>query len=171
MGKHETLGEIKCRPTIDPKTGLVWFGSYDHHIYCVDASQTPPVQVFKEHLGASVFAACVIDADRRRLFVCITNGLVKALGIESMVPECKWSINMKKPVFSTPYLDPASGDIIFGCLDACLHRISGNDGTRLWSTHSGPMFSSPRLWNKSFLIVGTHAKKLMIVDQCTGEIV
>ena len=172
VAKYQTQGEIKSKPTIDPKTGCIWFGSYDHHLYCVNVEQLPPVQVFKDHLGASIFASCIIDADRRRLVVCTTQGLIKALDICATTPCPAWNITMGKPVFSTPCLDSNSGDIFVGCMDANLYRISGIDGKRLWSTNlGGPIFSSPRVWNDSFLIVGSHANRLIVVEKCTGEIV
>lgn len=36
FSRESTSDPVKSSPCVDPASGLIWFGSHDHHIYAVD---------------------------------------------------------------------------------------------------------------------------------------
>lgn len=169
----QTGGEIKCRPAIDSTTGAIWVGSYDHFLYGVSIAEdgvTISLVSDKIDLRAPLFSSPLIDSVRRRMFACSTAGVIHHMDLSDNNPCIICSKTMPKPIFSSPCLEPKSGDIIVGCTDGKIYRLTGSLATVWAFDTNGPVFSSPVLWKEKFVVCGSHSKSLVGLDLTSGNL-
>lgn len=176
--KYQTGGEVRSTPCVDPETGYFWVGSYDGYLYCLDLQRETCVRKFE--VGSFILSSPVIDSQRKRVYVgshsnaffAFSTSPSHALELEA---EALWKFNTGAPIFSTPAVDPTSGNVLFGCCDKKLYCLSP-EGKLVWCSEAlgGPIFSSPLVANYAHpapaAVVGCHDGHVYFLSLKDGQI-
>lgn len=193
----ETGGEIKCAPLV--LGNIVYFGSYDHHLYAVDAKTGEVLGV--HDCGGNIYASPVFLPSTQRLCVCTTQGRVIFLRSASLIPKAKAGESYFRecpkdglsglgfPIFSTPLVCEKTSKssngtnipdehrvsfLVVGFADGTLQAIAEVGGEVIWKiTTNAPIFSSPRLVTAAdeWVAFGSHDRLLRLVDKRDGALV
>ncbi|KNC99536.1 uncharacterized protein SPPG_04926 [Spizellomyces punctatus DAOM BR117] len=174
IGTYATDGEVKSSPVTD-KWNHIWVGSHDGNVYCLQVSPESDglVCLWKYSMDAGVFASCVADDARSRIFACALGGkLVCITTSYSSEPTVSWISNSptNKPFFSSPSIDPKSGNVIVGCVDGSIYCFEEDGGNLVWShSTAGPVFSSPCVSSLlDVLFIGSHGCTVTCLNLTTG---
>jgi acyl-CoA synthetase len=168
MWRFVTGGVIKSA-AIESEKGMLWFGSYDHHLYglwtrqpvdrrsckCDSTDGSGLESVWKYDCGGNIFGTPAVDGEK--VFVASTSGVLKCLALsdpleeptsgQSVLDEC-WSFEAPAPFFSSPSLaekDTASAlsRLLIGCANGSIYCLDASSGALLWMhMTAGPVFSS-----------------------------
>lgn len=141
--RYATGGEVKSSPAVDPRTGLLYFGSHDRHLYCVDIERRELVwRSDTPAFGGIVFASpCVVQRPAHLVLAASLSGTLAAF--EPTTGRVRWSLQIGKPLFSTPVACETLERVLVGCVDARVYCASLADGAMLWTLLTGgPIYSS-----------------------------
>ena len=129
---------MKSSPCVDPKTGVAWVGSHDHHLYALDVTNKQCVCAI--HCGGgSCFSSPCISKEPHLVFIATLTG--RLLAIDPAEHTILWSHQCPKPVFASPSLTPIG--IVCACVDGSVYLFDFQ-GLLLWQFQTrGSVFSSP----------------------------
>ena len=146
--------EIRGSATCDK--GLVFFGSYDHHLYALSIASGKLIWRYQTDGGIVSRPAtygdtvCFGSEDRRLHVIYIRSGSVN------------WTYYTQGPVRSSPQI--AHGHIFVGSDDGYLHAVNLANGRNAWQIDTGaPVRSSPCLSNEA-IFFGNEAGDFICVD-------
>ena len=74
----QTGAAVKSSPCVDPKTGVVWVGSHDHHLYGLDVKHKQCICVI-DCGGGSCFSSPCISSKPQLVFIATLDGHVLAV--------------------------------------------------------------------------------------------
>lgn len=150
--RFKTGGEINSSPVIDG--GKVFIGSYDGHLYALDASSGDELWRFKT--GGGILSTPAIS-DGTAYFGS-KDGNVYAVNASD--GSLKWKLETGREVLTSPVV--ADGSVFIGSSDSFLYSINASDGKRNWrrkladtEKYSG-IYSSPAYKNGSVYISGKN---------------
>lgn len=119
--KLQTGGPVKASFAHDPKRGLILFGSFDEHLYAVNAWSGHIVSSFKT--AEPIFSTPLVQ--NGTAFVASLDKRIYAVETESGTE--KWHFDTGGRIFASPLL--ALGSLWIGSNDSCLYEIDPNTGT------------------------------------------
>ena len=164
--KYATGESIKSSPLLDPETGIIYFGSHDHHLYAVDIEKKCLHWKYDAD-GSSCFSSPAMSARTKTLFIGTLGGKLIQLDPDTGLE--RWKFNCGKPIFSSP----ATRDEIVatGCVDGCLYCLE-LEGTLKWRFQTnGPIFSTPVFVDdfagsaeNSAILIGSHDCTVYLLD-------
>ena len=150
----ESEDEIRGSPVV--QDGVVYFGSYDHNLYALNASDGSFIWKYAAD-GGVVTRPLVNDgniyfgSEDKRLHV-----------ISARSGKIVWSYYADGPVRSSPAI--GVGHVFFGADDGFLHAVSSLTGRKAWKFEAGsPIRSSPLVLNEN-IYFGTENGDFICLD-------
>ena len=156
----QTGAAVKSSPCVDPKTGVVWVGSHDHHLYGLDVKHKQCICVI-DCGGGSCFSSPCISSKPQLDFIATLAGHV--LAVDPAEHLILWSQQCPKPVFASLLLIPTG--IVCACVDGFLYCFNFQ-GKELWRFETqAAVFCSPsfisteyELYVSGYVLFGCHDK-------------
>lgn len=159
LWQFETEDEIRGSPTI--KGDIVYFGSYDNHLYAL-ATEDGSL-LWKYEADGGIVSKPAMHADM--IFFGSEDNRVHA--IMERTGRVNWTYYTKGPVRSSPMI--AEGHIFVGSDDGFLHVINANTGRQVWLADGGSAIrSTPAIWNDR-VYFGTEVGEFFCVN-FSGEV-
>ncbi len=158
--QFECADEIRGNPTFN--NGLVYFGSYDQHLYALQADSG--ALFWKYQTDAGIVSKPAIYEEM--IFVGSEDSRVHA--VIERTGRVNWTYYTKGPIRSSPVV--AEGHIFIGSDDGFLHVINAITGRQAWRADGGsPVRSTPTIWNDR-IYFGTEAGEFFCMNY-SGEII
>lgn len=172
-----TGGEVKAAPCVVCAPGgsarcggpaeTVWVGSFDRHIYALDA--ITGACLLKHAAGAAVYAsatscaappscprgplasvlsgdgaACASSADGEDLLILCATLKGRVLAFDAATRGIVWAVELGHAVFASLRADCAAGLVLAGCVDGSLRALELRTGRVRWACETGgPVFATP----------------------------
>jgi len=155
-------GVIESSPLL--VRGRVYFGSWDHRIYAVDA-----------HTGRLDWSFATGDRvkggvalARRTIFVGSYDGSLYALDARS--GRLRWVAGdgALGGLYATPSV--ANGRVFVGSTDGRVYAFATSTGRLLWSSRTGSYVYSPAALAAGTAFVGSYDHRLYALSQATGRV-
>lgn len=158
--QFECADEIRGNPTFN--NGLVYFGSYDQHLYALQADRG--TLFWKYQADAGIVSKPAIYEEM--VFVGSEDSRVHA--VIERTGRVNWTYYTKGPIRSSPVV--SEGHIFIGSDDGFLHVINAITGRQAWRADGGaPIRSTPTIWNDR-IYFGTEAGEFFCMNY-SGEII
>ena len=143
----------EIRGTATYARDVIYFGSYDHHLYALNAASGKLLWKYATDGGIvskpAVFGDYVYSgSEDYRLHV-----------VSTRTGSVTWTYFTDGPVRSSPYI--AHGHVFIGSDDASLHAVNLANGRGIWKTDSGAMIRSTPLVNQDDIFFGNEAGELL----------
>lgn len=157
-------GLIESSPLL--VNGTVYFGSWDHRVYAVDAKTHVPRWTFATHGPVKAGAAYSNDT----VYIGSYDGKVYAL--DARTGNMEWSAaagtrNARRGNFyATPAV--ARGRVYVGATDGNVYAFSARTGRLLWSFGTGNYVYAPAAVSRGTVYVGSYDHHLYALDGATG---
>jgi outer membrane protein assembly factor BamB len=159
-------GAIESSPLL--VDGLLYFGSWDHNVYAVNAKTGRKRWSFEtgdEVKGAPAYSG-------GKIFVGSYDGKVYAL--DARTGDLRWETEAQARLggagnfYSSPAV--AYGRVFIGNTDGKVYAFGARSGRLLWSqTTGGYVYSSPGVWRRT-VYVGSGDGHLYALDAATGDV-
>jgi outer membrane protein assembly factor BamB/tRNA A-37 threonylcarbamoyl transferase component Bud32 len=150
----ECQDEIRGTPAYDK--GVVFVGSYDHHLYTIKADTGK--LLWKYGTDGGVVSRPAIVAEN----VCIGSEDYRLHVVSTRTGTIAWTYYTGAPVRSSPY--QAEGHVFIGSDDHRLHAVNLTSGRGIWQTDTGaPVRSTPLVDNDS-IYCGNEDGDLLSLD-------
>jgi outer membrane protein assembly factor BamB/tRNA A-37 threonylcarbamoyl transferase component Bud32 len=116
--------------------GIVYFGSYDHHLYAVDAESGQIAWKYQTD-GGIVSRPAIAE---KSVFIGSEDSRLHVLSTRS--GSLLWTYYTKGPIRSSPFV--AHGHVFIGSDDLALHAVNINGGRGIWQIETiGEIRSTP----------------------------
>ena len=162
-------GAVESSPLL--VNGILYFGSWDHHLYALDVRQrAQPRLRWRVDLGSEVnsspaFANGVV-------YVGTDGGNVYAL--DARTGRVRWNsgayskfLHGREYFYATPTL--AYGRVYIGNTDGTLYAFGARTGHLLWARHAGSyVYTAAAVWRRE-VIIGTYDGHLIAYNAATGD--
>jgi outer membrane protein assembly factor BamB len=153
-------GVIESSPLL--VDGIVYFGSWDHKLYALDAST---------HRVRWTFTT----GDKVKDGVAYRNGTVyfgsydgKVYALDARTGKKRWSASGNENFYSTPAV--AYGRVYIGNTDGRVYAYGAKSGHLLWARSTGKyVYASPAIWNKR-VYAGSYDGHFYALDAGTGDV-
>jgi outer membrane protein assembly factor BamB len=142
--------------------GRVYFGSWDHRVYAVDAGTGRLDWSFATDdrvKGGVAFAG-------GRIFVASYDGRLYAL--DASTGKLRWATGGLGSLYATPSV--AHGRVFVGSTDGRVYALAAGSGRELWSTATGSFVYSPAALAGGGAYVGSYDHRLYALSQATGRV-
>jgi outer membrane protein assembly factor BamB len=142
--------------------GRVYFGSWDHRVYAVDAGTGRLDWSFATDdrvKGGVAFAG-------GRIFVASYDGRLYAL--DASTGKLRWATGGLGSLYATPSV--AHGRVFVGSTDGRVYALAAGSGRELWSTATGSFVYSPAALGGGGAYVGSYDHRLYALSQATGRV-
>lgn len=146
--------EIRGTPIVH--NGGLYFGSYDHHLYALEAANGKLLWKYPTDGGVVSRPAIYennlyIGSEDQRLHV-----------VTQRTGRVNWTYFTKGPIRSSPHI--AEGHVFIGSDDGGLHAVNTLSGRRAWQIDTnGPVRSTPVV-SGEWIYFGTEAGEFLCVD-------
>lgn len=148
--------EDEIRGTATYERGVVFVGSYDHHLYAFNA-KTGNLN-WKYAADAGIVSRPAVTGD----VVCFGSEDHRLHVISARTGAIQWTYFTRGPIRSSPSI--AHGHIFFGSDDAGLHAVNLSTGRGVWITDLGaPVRSTPLITGEA-IYVGNEAGDFYCID-------
>ena len=168
LWRYQT-GAVESSPLL--VNGILYFGSWDHHLYALDVRQrAQPRLRWRVDLGSEVnsspaFANGVV-------YVGTDGGNVYAL--DARTGRVRWNsgayskfLHGREYFYATPTL--AYGRVYIGNTDGTLYAFGARTGHLLWARHAGSyVYTAAAVWRRE-VIIGTYDGHLIAYNAATGD--
>jgi outer membrane protein assembly factor BamB len=136
--------------------GIVYFGSYDNHLYAVSAESGKLVWKYQTDGGivsrpAVTSDSVIVGSEDHRLHV-----------VSARSGSLQWTYYTKGPVRSSPFL--AHGHIFIGSDDLSLHAININGGRGIWQIETIAEIRSTPFVTQEEVYAGNEAGEFYCMD-------
>jgi outer membrane protein assembly factor BamB len=142
--------------------GRVYFGSWDHRVYAVDAHSGRLDWSFTT--GDRVKGGVAFSGGR--IFVGSYDGRLYAL--DAATGKRRWSTGGLGNLYATPSV--AHGRVFVGSTNGRVYALGGSNGRLLWSTRTGSFVYSPVALSGGSAYVGSYDHRFYALSQATGRI-
>jgi serine/threonine protein kinase len=146
--------EIRGSAAIHENTVL--FGSYDHHLYALDAT-TGELRWSYESDGGIVSKPIVVEGN---VFFGSEDHRLHVINFRS--GRINWTQFTNGPIRSSPYF--AEGHIFIGSDDGCLHAINVMTGRKTWQMEAGALVRSTPMVSDDSIFFGTEMGDMYSID-------
>ena len=142
----------------------VYFGSWDHRVYAIDARTGRLVWSFAT--GDRVKGGVALA--RGTIFAGSYDGRLYAL--DARTGRLRWSAGDGRlsGLYATPSV--ANGRVFVGSTDGRVYAFAARTGAPLWSTATGSFVYSPAALSAGTAFVGSYDHRLYALSQATGAI-
>lgn len=152
-------GAVRSSPAVDE--GLVFVGSDDFKLYCLDQNSGAVVWSFTTE-GAIESSSAVFEE-----FVFVGSGDGKLYCLDKASGSFRWSYQTMGRVSSSPAV--YGYRVVFSSENQRVYCLNAQDGTLVWSYRTeGPIHSSPAIANNR-VFVGSSDGKVYCLDLVTGS--
>jgi outer membrane protein assembly factor BamB len=142
--------------------GRVYFGSWDHRVYAVDARTGRLDWSFAT--GDRVKGGVAFSGGT--IFAGSYDGRLYALGARS--GRLRWAAGGLGPLYATPSL--AHGRVFVGSTNGRVYALAASSGRLLWATRTGSYVYSPAALSGATAYLGSYDHRLYALSQATGAI-
>lgn len=142
------------------KEDKIIFGSYDHHVYCLEVETGKPV--WRQNIfNSSILASPVVCGDYS--VVSFLNGGVALIRVQD--GEVAWKTSLGSPIFSSPAIVDKKS-IAIANVKGEVHCLNLEDGSIRWTFMTGgSVFSSlVKVDEEECLLLGCHDCKVYCID-------
>jgi outer membrane protein assembly factor BamB len=136
--------------------GIVYFGSYDHHLYAVNAESGKLVWKYQTD-GGIVSCPAVLDD-----FVFVGSEDNRLHVISARSGSLLWTYYTNGPVRSSPFV--AHGHIFIGSDDMSLHAININGGRGIWQVETMAEIRSTPFVTQDEIYAGNESGEFYCMD-------
>jgi outer membrane protein assembly factor BamB/tRNA A-37 threonylcarbamoyl transferase component Bud32 len=150
--------EIRGTPACEK--GILYVGSYDHHLYAFNSASGR--LIWKYMTDGGIVSRPAVTGEN----VCFGSEDHRLHVVSSRTGSVLWTYFTDAPVRSSPYL--ADGHIFIGSDDGYLHAINIASGRRVWQTETGAAIRSTPLVNQDAVYFGNENGELFCVDYRGG---
>ncbi|HME55274.1 MAG TPA: PQQ-binding-like beta-propeller repeat protein [Candidatus Lokiarchaeia archaeon] len=159
---YTTGNQVGSSPAVSG--GCVYVGSYDHNVYCLNA--TTGTKIWNYTTGMSVGSTPAV-AGGGWLYVGSNDHKVYALG--SVSGAYTWSYTTGGQVLSSPAV--WNGRVYVGSLDHNIYCLNAFSGAKIWNYSTGnTVWSSPAVVGGR-VYVGSTDDKIYCLDATTGALI
>ena len=159
--KFKTDGEVTSSPVIH--RGVVYFGSWDRHLYAVDIKTGNTVWEFKAE--AEVPFSPAISGDK--IYFTSVDGNLYALNLDTGERIWKYTLENSTKISTSPAI--VNGKIYFGSRDGNLYSVELSTGKQNWRFETGDFIdSSPAIVNGA-VYFGSFDGNFYAIDAKTGK--
>jgi outer membrane protein assembly factor BamB len=159
-------GVIESSPLL--VDGVLYFGSWDHKLYAVEASTQRVLWAFEtgdEIKAAPAYANGIV-------FIGSYDGKVYAVdartGKEQWSAEALGGLGGTGNFYSTPSV--AYGRVFLGNTDGKVYAFGARSGDLLWARSTGGfVYSSPAVWKRT-VFIGSYDERFYALDAATGDV-
>ena len=157
--KFQTGDEVRSSPVV--ADGRVYIGSYDKHLYALDAKNGEPAWSFATEGGI-----CGTPAAWKHL-VFIGSEDFNVYGVDALTGQEVWTYRTWQQVRGSPRVH---GEALYiGSDDGFLHALEPRNGRTLWKYRAWrPVRSSPA-YGDGLIYFGSDDERLYAVDALTGD--
>ena len=161
----KTLWRFRCGVVETPPLlagGRLYFGSWDHRVYAVDARTGHLDWSFATGdrvKGGVAFAA-------GKIFAGSYDGRLYALDAET--GKLRWSVGGLGAVYATPSV--AHGRVFVGSTNGSVYSLAASNGRLRWSTRTRSFVYSPVALSGATAFVGSYDHRFYALSQATGRI-
>jgi outer membrane protein assembly factor BamB len=155
-------GSVESPPLL--ARGRVYFGSWDHRVYALDAATGRLDWSFAT--GGRVKGGVALA--RRTIFVGSYDGRLYALDARS--GRLRWVAGggVLGGLYATPSV--AHGRLIVGSTNGRVYAFATSTGKLLWSIRTGSYVYSPAALAEGIAFVGSYDHRLYALSQATGRV-
>jgi len=162
-------GAVESSPLL--VDGVLYFGSWDHHLYALDVSQRArPRLRWRVDLGAEVNSSPAYA--NGMVYVGTDGGHV--FGLDARSGRVRWQgssyskfLHGREYFYATPTV--AYGRVYIGNTDGTLYAFGARSGHLLWARHAGSyVYTAAAVWRRE-VIVGTYDGHLIAYNAATGD--
>lgn len=150
----ECQDEIRGTPALEK--GLLVFGSYDNHLYALNAESGK--LLWKYLTDGGVVSRPAFSGDN----VCFGSEDHRLHVVSARTGSVLWTYFTGAPVRSSPFL--AEGHVFIGSDDGFLHAVNLLSGRRVWQTDSGAAIRSTPLVSSESIYFGNEAGEFFCLD-------
>jgi outer membrane protein assembly factor BamB/tRNA A-37 threonylcarbamoyl transferase component Bud32 len=136
--------------------GMVYFGSYDHHLYAVNAETGKLVWKYQTD-GGIVSRPAILDD-----FVFVGSEDHRLHVLSARSGSLLWTYYTKGPVRSSPFI--AHGHIFIGSDDMSLHAININGGRGIWQIETIAEIRSTPYVTQDEIYAGNESGEFYCMD-------
>ncbi len=160
--KYKTGSWVDSSPTVS--NGKLYIGSYDHYIYCLDASNGS--LVWKYETGSSVWSSPTIY--NGKLYIGSYDGYIYCLDASN--GSLVWKYETENAVnYSSPTI--YNGKLYVGSWDDYIYCLDASNGSLVWKYKTGDSVeSSPTIYNGK-LYVGSNDSYIYCLDAENGNFI
>ena len=162
-------GAVESSPLL--VNGILYFGSWDHHLYALDVRQrAQPRLRWRVDLGSEVNSSPAFA--NGMVYVGTDGGNVYAL--DARTGRVRWNsgayskfLHGREYFYATPTL--AYGRVYIGNTDGTLYAFGARSGHLLWARHAGSyVYTAAAVWRRE-VIIGTYDGHLIAYNAATGD--
>ncbi len=155
-----TEGGIRSSPAVSQ--GIVYVGSWDHHIYAFDAFDGE--QRWKTPTGSFISSTPVVWRD----LVYVGSADHSLYALQAMTGEIRWSFPTRSFITSSPIV--MNDTIYIGSWDYYLYAIDASNGSLRWSVITGDAIVASPIITNGMIYVGVRDGKLYAFEATAGRL-
>ena len=159
LWKFKTGDFVDSSPAIS--SGMVYFGSYDDHLYALDAGSGQEKWKFKT--GDGIWSPPAISGGV--VYFGSYDNYLYALDAGS--GQEKWKFKTGARVYSSPAI--SGGVVYFGSLDSHLYALDAGSGQEKWKFDAGSGFYSSPAISGGVVYFGSNDGHLYALDASSGQ--
>ena len=181
--KFATGGKVLSSPVADK--GVIYFGSYDHNVYAVDAetglqkwkyttwgpvASTPAVAgdiVYFMSYDSKFYAVDAATGKTKWKFTTAGDRHFEAQGLDGQQPRTQTYFDAWDMFQSSPVV--AQGMVFFGSGDGNLYALDAETGALRWKFATGDVVHASPAYDAGTLYFGSWDSYLYAVDAATGQ--
>ncbi|MBC7869278.1 MAG: serine/threonine-protein kinase [Chitinophagaceae bacterium] len=149
---HRTRRNVTSSPFVDEVESICYVGSFDGHMYALDA--TNGYSMWRFRTNGPIISSAALDDDL--LFFGSADGNLYAVNAETAKE--KWKFNTEKPIVASPVV--YQGSVYFGGTDGNLYCVDARNGKELWKFPTGSGITSTPYIVGDILLIGSMDKTL-----------
>jgi outer membrane protein assembly factor BamB len=153
-------GPIESSPLV--ANGVVYVGSWDQHLYAIEAGSGRARWAFAT--GDKVKGGAALSSGT--VYFGSYDGRLYAL--DATTGHLRWSADAGARIYATPSI--AGGRVFIGTLGGAISAFDAQTGRLLWETHTGGyVYSSAAVW-RGTVYAGSYDHRLYALDVATGRV-
>jgi outer membrane protein assembly factor BamB/tRNA A-37 threonylcarbamoyl transferase component Bud32 len=157
--KFQTGDEVRSSPVVED--GRVFIGSYDRHLYALDAQSGEPAWRFATEGGI-----CGTPATWKHLVITGSEDF-NIYGIDAATGQEAWTYRTWQQVRGSPRVH---GEAVYiGSDDGFLHALEPRGGRTLWKYRAWRPVRSSTAYGEGLVYFGSDDERLYAVDALTGD--
>ncbi|MDX1995834.1 MAG: serine/threonine-protein kinase [bacterium] len=149
---HRTRRSVTSSPMVDEVENICYVGSFDGHMYALDANNGYSMWRFRTN--GPVISSAALEDDL--LYFGSADGNLYCVNAETAKE--KWRFGTEKPIVASPVV--YNGQVYFGGTDGNLYCIDAKNGKELWKFPTGSGITSTPYVVGDTLLIGSMDKTL-----------
>jgi outer membrane protein assembly factor BamB len=159
-------GAVESSPLL--RGGVLYFGSWDHHVYALDVRRKRPRLLWKFEADNEVNSSPAFAGGR--IYFGTDGGRVYALNAKTgrllWRAESFSRLGRREYFYATPAV--AYGRVYIGNTDGNVYAFGAGSGRLLWASNAGSyVYTAPAIWNRT-VYVGSYDGNVYAFDAATG---